>query len=282
MLRTAPVAHARVHELTWTLVACAVLVQIAYPLTPLTEQIEVTVLPVVVFCAAMVVDVVRLDGLRYALRLLAVACGGGLVAEAVGQATGVPFGAYAYTGTLGPELFAVPVVVPLAWMMMAWPALVVGRTLGRSTPGVIAVGTVALAAWDVFLDPQMVAAGHWRWLDPGPSLPLVPGVPLTNYGGWLLVSRADRGRAALRVARTGPRATPVRPGDRALPVGVLLLGARPPGLLRAPGLGAGRRPPDGRRRRAVRLRGRQARRGAAVAGGQARRLAASTTASTAQ
>jgi uncharacterized membrane protein len=188
VLRTAPVAHARVHELTWTLVACAVLVQIAYPLTPLTEQIEVTVLSVVVFSAAMVVDVVRLDGLRYALRLLAVACGGGLVAEAVGQATGVPFGAYAYTGTLGPELFAVPIVVPLAWTMMAWPALVVGRTLGRSTPGVIAVGTVALAAWDVFLDPQMVAAGHWRWLDPGPSLPLVPGVPLTNYGGWLLVS----------------------------------------------------------------------------------------------
>src|SRR3954469_21888109 len=76
VLRTAPVAHARVHELTWTLVACAVLVQIAYPLTPLTEQTEVTVLSVVVFSAAMVVDVVRLDGPRYALRLLAVACGG--------------------------------------------------------------------------------------------------------------------------------------------------------------------------------------------------------------
>jgi uncharacterized membrane protein len=188
VLRTAPVVHVRLHELTWTLVACAVLVQIVYPLTPLVEQTQVTVLSVVVFSTAMVVDVVRLDGVRYALRLLAVASGGGLAAEAVGQATGIPFGAYTYTGTLGPELFAVPIVVPLAWTMMAWPALVVGRTVGRSGPAVVAVGAVALAAWDVFLDPQMVAAGHWRWLEPGPSLPLVPGVPLTNYGGWLLVS----------------------------------------------------------------------------------------------
>jgi uncharacterized membrane protein len=50
------------------------------------------------------------------------------------------------------------------------------------------VGAAALTAWDVFLDPQMVAAGHWTWFDPTPALPLVPGIPLTNYAGWLLVS----------------------------------------------------------------------------------------------
>lgn len=188
MLSTAPPVHVRVQGLTWTLVACAVLVQITYPLIPLAERSPVTVLSVVVFAAAALADVTRLHGTRSALWLLAVAGGGGLAAEAVGQATGVPFGAYTYTGTLGPELLGVPVVVPLAWVMMAWPALVVGRTLGRSAPAVIAVGTVALATWDVFLDPQMVDAGHWRWLDPGPALPLVPGIPLTNYGGWLLVS----------------------------------------------------------------------------------------------
>jgi putative membrane protein len=71
--------------------------------------------------------------------------------------------------------------------MMAWPALVVGRTLARRVP-VALVGGAALAAWDLFLDPQMVDAGHWTWAHPDPGLPLVPGVPLTNYGGWLLVS----------------------------------------------------------------------------------------------
>ena len=80
-----------------------------------------------------------------------------------------------------------PAVVPLAWTMMAWPALVVGRTLARRLP-VALVGGVALAAWDLFLDPQMVDAGHWTWAHPHPALPLVPGVPLTNYAGWLLVA----------------------------------------------------------------------------------------------
>ncbi len=46
----------------------------------------------------------------------------------------------------------------------------------------------ALAAWDVFLDPQMVDAGHWTWADPSPGLPGVAHVPLTNFAGWLLVA----------------------------------------------------------------------------------------------
>jgi uncharacterized membrane protein len=65
---------------------------------------------------------------------------------------------------------------------------VVGRALARRPVAVVAVCGAALAAWDLFLDPQMVAAGHWAWADPVPALPLVPGVPLSNYAGWVLVS----------------------------------------------------------------------------------------------
>jgi uncharacterized membrane protein len=73
----------------------------------------------------------------------------------------------------------------------------------RSGWAVVAVAAVALASWDVFLDPQMVAAGHWRWLDPGRGLPLVPGIPLTNYAGWLAVAVLVVGalHALLGVAR---------------------------------------------------------------------------------
>jgi putative membrane protein len=46
----------------------------------------------------------------------------------------------------------------------------------------------ALASADLFLDPQQVAAGHWTWRTPSPHLPGVPGVPLTNYAGWLAVA----------------------------------------------------------------------------------------------
>ncbi len=146
-----------------------------------------TVCSVVVFFLASLVDVVRVHGIRGGVGLVGVAGGGGLVAEALGVATGLPFGPYVYSGTLGPEILGVPVVVPLAWAMMAWPALVVGRALAVRGGAIVAVGTLALATWDVFLDPQMVAAGHWSWLAPAPALPLVPGVPLSNYVGWLVV-----------------------------------------------------------------------------------------------
>ena len=172
--------------------------------------------------------------------LLLVAGGGGLLAEAVGVHTGFPFGSYAYTGTLGPQLLGVPLVVPLAWVMMAWPALVVGPHAG-SSPGRRSRRSAAraLASWDVFLDPQMVDAGHWRWAVPDPGLPLVPGVPLTNYAGWLLVAvaimialldrawhpktgrparppRSTCGRTARRCSRTSPSSTcPVRPWSAA-------------------------------------------------------------------
>ena len=173
---------------TWALVAAAVLVQIVYPLTPDGTRTPITVLSVLVFAAASLADVVRRHGPRGGGVLLLVAGGGGLLAEAVGVHTGFPFGSYTYTGTLGPQLLGVPLVVPLAWVMMAWPALVVGRTLGRRPVAVAALGGGALASWDVFLDPQMVDAGHWRWAVPDPGLPLVPGVPLTNYAGWMLVA----------------------------------------------------------------------------------------------
>jgi putative membrane protein len=198
MSRTTAVAHPATRDrrtvappragiLPWALVGATVLVQIVYPLVPGTWRTEITVTSVLVFCAASLADATRVHGVRGPAALLTVAGGGGLLVEALGVHTGVPFGEYDYTGDLGVELLGVPVVVPLAWTMMAWPALVVGRTLARRVP-VALVGGVALAAWDLFLDPQMVDAGHWTWAHPDPGLPLVPGVPLTNYAGWIVVS----------------------------------------------------------------------------------------------
>jgi uncharacterized membrane protein len=47
------------------------------------------------------------------------------------------------------------------------------------------VGSLVLTTWDLFLDPQMVSAGHWHWLaTPGPWL---NGIPLTNTVGWFVV-----------------------------------------------------------------------------------------------
>jgi uncharacterized membrane protein len=121
----------------------------------------------------------------------------------VGVATGVPFGSYSYAGSLGPRLLGVPLVIPFAWVMMAWPALLAAARLTRSRAARVVVAAVALASWDLFLDPQMVDAGHWRWASPAPGLPGVGTVPLTNYAGWLAV--------ALLLMLVLDRAVPVGP-----------------------------------------------------------------------
>jgi len=108
----------------------------------------------------------------------------GLAAEWAGTRSGFPFGAYRYTGLLRPAAATVPLVVPLAWAGMGLPGYAVGAALARGRAGRIAAGAVALTAWDLFLDPQMIHNGFWRWAHPGPY----QGVPLSNFAGWLLVS----------------------------------------------------------------------------------------------
>jgi putative membrane protein len=214
--------------LPWALAGLAVACQIGYPLTGGQDRTVLTVVTVMVFCLATVAAVTLRYGPGRALGYAAVTAGGGLLVEAVGVHTGWPFGRYAYADSLGWKLLGVPVVVPLAWAMMAYPALVAGRRVaagwagGRvaTRPGTRpeppvrwAVPLVAgwgLASWDVFLDPQMVAAGHWRWADPSPALPGVPGIPLTNYGGWLVVGVV---MAAALGRVLAPRATPGAAAD---------------------------------------------------------------------
>lgn len=120
---------------------------------------------------------------------LAVTAAGTLAVERVGTTTGIPFGRYAYTGILRPTVGDVPAVVPLAWFAMAVPARETahGALGGRSSPlRRIVLGAALLSAWDLFLDPQMVGEGYWRWARPG----RYRGIPLGNYLGWFCTGLA--------------------------------------------------------------------------------------------
>jgi len=177
------------------LAAVTVLVQISYPLLDAEPLRIATITVVLLFCLTSSVHAGLNLGASAAVRLLVVAGGIGLAAEAIGVRSGLPFGPYSYAGTLGPRVLGVPVVVPLAWTMMAYPCLLLGRRLTRShaagrAPLTALIGGTALASWDLFLDPQMVTAGHWSFDHPTPALPGVPGIPVTNFAGWLLVAVA--------------------------------------------------------------------------------------------
>jgi uncharacterized membrane protein len=172
----------------WAIFAALVLVEIAYPLVHGGTRAALTVATVVTGYVLSVGHAWLSRGPRAAAWLVAVTTGGGFAVEALGRATGFPFGDYDYTGSLGSRLLGVPLVIPLAWTWMAWPAWVAAARLTARPWLRVAAAGVGLAAWDLFLDPQMVAEGHWHWDAPGAALPGVPGIPLTNYLGWLVVA----------------------------------------------------------------------------------------------
>lgn len=170
------------------LVAAGVALQIGYPLVHGSTRDRVSVLIVGLLASSCVAHAAVTRGPRTAVRLLLVTAVPGYAVEVLGVHTGIPFGSYAYAATLGPRLFGAPPLIGLAWTMLAWPAALVARRLVRRTAARVLVGAWALAAADLFLDPQQVAAGHWTWRFPAPHLPGVPEVPLTNYAGWLAVA----------------------------------------------------------------------------------------------
>ncbi|HEY7010451.1 MAG TPA: carotenoid biosynthesis protein [Jatrophihabitantaceae bacterium] len=170
------------------LFGAGVLAQIAYPLVTGTARNALTVVIVLTVAAASLCHAALTRGGRAVATLAVVTVCGGFAVEVLGVHTGVPFGRYAYATSLGPCAFGVPVVIAFAWTMLAWPAALVAHRLVSTFAARVLLGAWALAAWDLFLDPQMVAAGHWRWVDPAVHLPGVPAVPISDYLGWFAVS----------------------------------------------------------------------------------------------
>lgn len=137
-------------------------------------------------------------GWRQALAFWSISFVVSLAFESLGVLTGWPFGAYGYSHILGWKIFGlVPAIIPLAWFMMMYSThclvnVIAGASRGEmeraATPGGAAwlalLSAVAMTAWDLSLDPEMVRRGAWAWETPGPYF----GIPLSNYAGWLLTT----------------------------------------------------------------------------------------------
>lgn len=173
----------------WLPLGVVVLTQVAYPLVTGGHRAAVAALTVVLGYAFSVGHATATRGARTALVLVLVTTLGGLAVEALGVATGFPFGSYEYGDALGPTVVGVPLVIPLAWTWMAWPAWLAAGYLTARPAARVALAGFGLATWDLFLDPQMVREEYWRWTDQdATALPGVAEIPLSNYLGWLAVA----------------------------------------------------------------------------------------------
>ncbi len=101
--------------------------------------------------------------------------------ELVGVRTGVPFGRYAYTSTLGLQLGgAVPLAIPFAWLLVVPSSLAVAAAMTRGAAVVPLAGLLALLL-DLLIEPVAArVGGYWRWIETGPYY----GVPTANFIAW--------------------------------------------------------------------------------------------------
>jgi uncharacterized membrane protein len=153
--------------------------QVAYPRVSPARRAAATRGIVALMLVGSAAEAVAARGRRGGV-LLAAAGVVGLVAEHVGIRTGRPFGRYAYGDGLGIKVGGVPVLAAAAWAMMARPAWVVAGLVDERVVARVPLAAGALTAWDVFLDPRMVAEGFWAWEDGG----AFEDVPLSNFAGW--------------------------------------------------------------------------------------------------
>ncbi|WP_158267552.1 carotenoid biosynthesis protein [Adhaeribacter arboris] len=105
----------------------------------------------------------------------------GFLAEVLGIHTALLFGHYTYGAALGWQLFQVPVIIGLNWLMLVYTA---GHTVNyfQRIPWVIkaVLGAVLMVALDYFIEPVAVHLDFWSWQG--------NKIPVSNFVGWFGVA----------------------------------------------------------------------------------------------
>jgi putative membrane protein len=133
-------------------------------------------------------------GVRRTLAFFAITAVTSWLFEELGVSTGLIYGPYHYTSTLGPLLGSVPVLIPLAWFVLAYPSYVVANLIKDRLPvripggagdliGLALIGALVMTATDLMVDPILSGPSFrdWVWDTAGHYY----GVPVQNYFGWI-------------------------------------------------------------------------------------------------
>jgi putative membrane protein len=131
-------------------------------------------------------------GVRGILTFAALCLLVGNLFENLGVLTGFPYGRYYFTDVMGPKLFAVPIMLGLAYLGMGYLSWTLARVILGDMRAPIAgsrlvtlplIASFIMVAWDLTMDAVWSTIVHaWIWLDGGAYF----GVPPSNFLGWYL------------------------------------------------------------------------------------------------
>lgn len=96
--------------------------------------------------------------------------------EAIGVATGWPFGDYYYGRALGPHIFRVPLLIGLLWLLLLQGAQYWTQRWIKSRVLQLIIPAALMTGIDVLIEPIAIDFEYWRWIS--------EEIPWNNYAGW--------------------------------------------------------------------------------------------------
>ncbi len=96
--------------------------------------------------------------------------------EAIGVATGWPFGDYFYGRALGPHVFRVPLLIGLLWLLLLQGARYWTQRWFKAWPMQLLVPAAMMTGIDFLIEPIAIDFEYWQWIS--------DSVPWNNYAGW--------------------------------------------------------------------------------------------------
>ncbi len=217
-------SHATINFALWTFIALYVtarFLQVVPGKVSMLAVVALHVLPPMLFALVHGAMFYRTRGI---LIFFAICLVVGNVVENLGARTGFPYGQYYFTGVMGPKLFAVPILLGLAYLGMAYLSWTLARVILGDTGSQLVgarvvtlplIAALIMVAWDFSMDPVWSTIVHaWIWLEGGAYF----GVPVSNFLGWYFTVYVIFQLFALYLKKHSAASDPLPPNYWRLPV----------------------------------------------------------------
>ncbi|TXD50364.1 MULTISPECIES: carotenoid biosynthesis protein [unclassified Polaribacter] len=104
----------------------------------------------------------------------------GFSVEAIGVATGVLFGNYAYGDPFGFKLFETPLMIGVNWLFLALSTYGIVQYFTKKAVWLILLPPVLMTSLDFLVEPVAMKLGFWGWEN--------DIIPIQNYVMWFVTS----------------------------------------------------------------------------------------------
>lgn len=109
----------------------------------------------------------------------------GFSVEALGVATGILFGSYAYGSPFGFKLFDTPVMIGVNWLFLALSSYGIVQYFTKNKLLLVLVPPFLMVGLDFLVEPVAMKLGFWGWEN--------DLIPLQNYMMWFVTSLVIHG-----------------------------------------------------------------------------------------